>query len=105
VDGITLVSATSFDPSKNSRVTGQSDYFEVLRARGKISGCCGLSGTWQTATYFTSSSSSLFDWGMSTGKFSLALSDMLSGYVELVVRSGDLGDEKVELSFGVTAKW
>jgi len=105
IGGVKLVSATSLDPVKNSSVTGQTDYFEVLRASGRLTGCCGVAGSWGLATYFYKDSTQLFDWGMTTGAFDLALDEHLSANVGLVMRSGELGDPRVELSFGWTVRW
>ena len=105
IGGVTVVSATSFDPLKNSSVTGQTDYFEVLRMSGTLMGCCGVPGTWRIATYFHDDSAQLFDWGMLTVGFDLALNDYVSTNLDLVFRSGELGDPKAELSFGWTVRW
>jgi len=105
VGGVRVVSATSFDPAKNAVVTGQSDYFEVVRATGTVTGCCGVPGSWGVATYFHAGSAQLFDWGMTTGRFDLSLNDHVSVNFELVNRSGELGDPRVELSFGWMVRW
>jgi hypothetical protein len=57
------------------------------------------------ATYFQAGSDRLFDWGMTTGRFDLALNDQVDADFELVLRSGELGDPTVELSFGWTVRW
>jgi len=105
VGDVKVVSATSLDPVKNSVLTGQTDYWEVLRASGTLLGCCGVPGSWGLATYFYAGSAQLFDWGMTTGRFDLALNDHASVNFELVLRSGELGDPKFELSFGWTVRW
>jgi hypothetical protein len=105
IGGVKVASATSLDPAKNSRVTGQTDYFEVLRMSGTLMGCCEVPGTWGIATYFYGNSTQLFDWGMTTGAFDLALTDYVDSNLELVFRSGDLGDPKMELSFGFVVRW
>jgi len=105
IGGVKAVSATSVNPSKNAMMTGQTDYWEVVRASGTLTGCCGVAGRWGLATYFNAKSEQLFDWGMTTGSFELGLTDDVSANVELVMRSGELGDPKVELSFGWTVRW
>ncbi len=105
IGGVRVVSATSLDPSKNSSVTGQTDYFEVLRMSGTLMGYCGVPGTWGIATYFYDHSTRLFDWGMLTAAFDLALTDYVSANLDLVFRSGELGDPKAELSFGWMVRW
>jgi len=105
IGDVRVVNATSFDPAKNAVLTGQSDYFEVLRASGTVTGCRGAPGSWGMATYFHAGSDRLFDWGMTTGRFDLALNDCVNADFELVYRSGELGDPTVELSFGWTVRW
>ncbi|MFC2106118.1 Ig-like domain-containing protein [Candidatus Bipolaricaulota bacterium] len=105
IGGVKLVSATSLNPANNSRVTGQTDYFEVLRMSGTTASCCGVPGTWGIATYFCVDSKQLSDWGMLTGTFELALADDLDVRFETVFRSGDLGFPPVELSFGWIVRW
>jgi hypothetical protein len=105
IGGVHVVSATSLDPLRNSSVTGQTDYWEVLRASGTLMGCCGVPGSWGIATYFSGGSNQLFDWGMLKGAFGLALTDNVSTRFDLVYRSGELGDPMVELSFGWVVRW
>ncbi len=105
IGDVRVVSATSLDPLKNSVMTGQTDYWEVVRATGTLMGCCGARGTWGLATYFYDASTQLFDWGMTTGRFDLGLTDQVNVNFEVVHRSGELGDPRVELSFGWTVRW
>jgi len=105
IGGVRFVSATSFDPKKNSSVTGQTDYFEVVRLSGRLSGCCGFAGTWKTATYFHADPVTLFDWGMTTMSFHATWSEWLDTSTELVFRSGELGDPKMELGAGIRIRW
>ena len=102
---VKVVSATSLDPAKNSRVTGQTDYGEVLRATGTLSGCCGAPGSWGLATYFHRDSTRLFDWGMTRGRMDVGVSDHVNATFEAVWRSGELGDPVLELSFGWAVRW
>jgi hypothetical protein len=60
---------------------------------------------WGVATYFHAGSNQLFDWGMTTGRFDLTLNDHVNVDFELASRSGELGDPRVELSFGWTVRW
>ncbi|MFC2108408.1 hypothetical protein ACFLS5_03000 [Candidatus Bipolaricaulota bacterium] len=50
-------------------------------------------------------STQLFDWGMLTGTFDLALADDVNVSFETVLWSGDLGNPPLELSFGWTVRW
>jgi hypothetical protein len=105
IGDVRVVSATSLDPNKNATMTGQSDYWEVLRLSGTLMGCCGVPGSWGISTYFYGNSTKLFDWGMTTGRFDLALDEHLNANVDVVMRSGELGDPMVELSFGFVVRW
>jgi len=105
IGDVNVVSATSLDPARNATMTGQTDYFEVLRMSGTLKGCCELSGTWGLATYFYTGSTQLFDWGMLTGTFDLVLTDDVSVNLETVLRSGELGGPEAELSVGWTVRW
>ena len=104
-DGVRIKSATAFGSSHNSSVTGQSDYFELFLLSGKTTSCCDLPGTWSVATYFSSSSTQLFDWGMTVFKLDASLSDQLSTSTQIAIRSGEFGDPTLELSLGWTARW
>jgi len=104
-DGILIQMATSFDDTKNSTVTGQSDYFEMILVSGTTMSCCGAPGTWSIAAYFQSDHSTIFDWGMTVLKLNLGLTNLISASTEMVVRSGTFGDPKLELTVGVRARW
>jgi len=105
IGDVKLVSATSLDPSKNSRITGQTDYWEVIRMSGPLEGCCGVPGTWRVATYFYGDSTVLFGWGMATGGFEARLGEHVTARIELVFRSGELGDPTSEISSGFVVRW
>jgi len=106
-DGVTFVSATSLAPTYNSRVTGLTDYFEVIRISGNLAGCCGIPGTFGFATYFLDSSTWLFDWGMTKLSFDLGLAEQLSLSFELVAHSGELTASLpwTEFSVGWVVRW
>jgi hypothetical protein len=103
--GVRIKSATSFDPSKNSVVTGQIDYFETFTIAGELTSCCGVPGAWSAVTYFDHDSSQLFDWGMTLLKADVGVSEHFSLRLEAVIRSGELGDPVSELTVGWTARW
>lgn len=103
--GITFHSATSMDPAKNSRVTGQVDYFEVLRLSGPLESCCGVPGYWNVATYWATASTMLFDWGMTVISAQVVINDYLSMTGETTFRSGDFGDPTAEMRFGWQVRW
>ncbi|MFC2095511.1 Ig-like domain-containing protein [Candidatus Bipolaricaulota bacterium] len=102
---ITFVSATSLGSSYNSIVTGQTDYFEVLRLSGPLLSCCGYPGSWSVATYFNTGSGMLFDWGMSLIQADIVISDHFNFTFETVFRSGFFGDPKLELTVGWMTRW
>jgi len=104
-DGITIQMATSFDNTKNSSVTGQSNYFELFLLSGRTTSCCGVPGTWSVATYFACSSTQLFDWGMTLFKLNMGLSDQFSASTQIAIRSGTSTEPTLELTFGWTARW
>ena len=105
--GARFVSATSLHPDYNSRVTGLTDYFEVVRLSVPLGGCCDIPGYLGLATYFYGDSTWLFDWGMTTASFDLGLSEQVSLSFDFVAHSGELTntDPWVELSFGWTVRW
>jgi len=105
LDGTRIQIATSFDSAKNSRVTGQTDYFEVLRMSGTLMGCCGVPGTWSVATYFNEGSTQLFDWGMTIIRADVMMSDRFNFNFETVFRSGFFEDPKLELTLGWMTRW
>ena len=103
---VRVVSATSFTDSKNSTITGQSDYFEVIRLSGPMGSCCGYPGMWSVATYFNEDETSvLFDWGMTVISADINISDHFTGYIETVFRSEYFDDPRMEITVGWTARW
>jgi len=102
---VRFVSATSLDPFKNSVLTGQSDYFELISLSGPLSSCCGEPGEWSLSTYFQSTHTTLFDWGMTVFRFKANLSEGFSASIEAIVRSGTFGDPIMELTFGWQVRW
>ena len=57
------------------------------------------------STYFNDDSPMLFDWGMTIIRTSMAISDHFSFNLEMVFRSGFLGDPKLEFTLGWLARW
>ncbi|MBU0595539.1 hypothetical protein KJ567_02495 [Candidatus Bipolaricaulota bacterium] len=51
-NGVTFTFADSFDPAKNSAVTGKADYFERFGVSGPLSSCCGAPGAFNFDIYF-----------------------------------------------------
>ncbi|MFN3346721.1 MAG: hypothetical protein ACK42E_02800 [Candidatus Bipolaricaulaceae bacterium] len=56
--------ATSFDPLKDSAVTGYTQFFEVLQWEGPVVPCCGAPGWWQVSLFFSRESGYLFGLAM-----------------------------------------
>lgn len=102
---VRVQSATSLDSAYNSRVIGQTDYFEVIRLSGPLDSCCGRPGSWSIATYFHDESTKLFDWGMTLLRADVVLSDHVTFDLETIFRSGFFGDPKLELSVGWNVRW
>jgi len=88
-DGITLRMDTSLVEDKNSTMTGYSDYFEKWLLSGSVPACCGSSGRWQATTYFQSSESELFGWGMSTFKLEAPLAEQFLVSTEFSFQSDE----------------
>ena len=102
---VSFVSATSLDPAYNSTVTGQTDYFELIRISGSLASCCGRPGSWNIATYFCTSSDKLFDWGMTLARADVVFSDHVTFNLATIVRSGHFGDPRLELTVGWVVRW
>jgi len=102
-NGIELRSATSFDPARNSRVTGYRDFFEVLTLTGPVPACCGAPGRWRVAFYFHDEPGvSLFGWGQTEIDYEFSLNENMRFSTALTVRN----DSPVwELSVGLRLHW
>ncbi len=61
--GYTLRLLTSFNPAKDSAVTG-SQFFELWQLEGPVVPCCGNPGRFQISLYFKRGEGSLFGFGM-----------------------------------------
>jgi hypothetical protein len=86
-------------------MTGQVDYFELLRISGTISSCCGSGGTWSIATYFQNDHAALMGWGMTVAKADVMLGQNVSASLQMTCRTGGFGDPKLELTFGGRVRW
>lgn len=86
-EGIKLQMDTSFVEDKNSSVTGYSDYFERWMLSGPTIPCCGSPGRWQIDTYFQSSESTLFGWGMSNFEVKIYFIDQIRLSTKLTFRA------------------
>lgn len=62
--GYTLRLATSFNPLKDSAVTGDLRFFELWQLEGPVVPCCGNPGRFQLSAYFKRGSGTLFGFGM-----------------------------------------
>ena len=74
--------ATSFDPARDSAVTGYSDFFEVLQVEGPVIPCCGSPGWWQYSLYFKRSGQ-LFGLSMFDANMYIPISRELIAHVRL----------------------
>lgn len=103
--GVSFESSTSFDPVRNATITGQVDYFEVLRISGTMSSCGGSGGTWSIATYFQNDHAALMGWGMTVARADVMLGQNVSASLQMTCRTGGFGDPKLELTFGGRLRW
>jgi hypothetical protein len=103
--GVSFESSTSFDPAKNVTMTGQVDYFELLRISGAISSCCGSGGTWSVATYFQNDHVAFMGWGMMVTKADVMLGQNVSASLQMACRTGGFGDPKLEVTLGGRLRW
>jgi hypothetical protein len=62
--GYTLRLATSFNPLRDSAVTGYAQFFELWQVEGPVVPCCGSPGRFQLSTYFQRAGGTLFGFGM-----------------------------------------
>ena len=85
--GVEFRSDTSLVDEKNSSITGYSDYFERVRLWGPTESCCGSPGRWEIRTYFQSTHTTLFDWGMTTIALDIVVSDSIRFHTTLSFRS------------------
>jgi len=67
--------------------------------------CCRYPGTWNLASYSNTSSDQLFDWCMTIFGMDVRLSNPFTLAFETTFRSGELGDPKLEITFGWTVRW
>ncbi len=56
---------TSFDPEKDTALTGDAAFFEYWRFEGPVVGCCGDTGRWQITLYFSRGTDFLFGFSKS----------------------------------------
>ncbi len=85
--GVSVRTDTSFSEEKNASLTGYSDYFERFRLSGPTESCCGSPGRWQIRTYFQSTSTTLFDWGMTSISATEVLTDAVRFSIGLNFRA------------------
>jgi len=73
--GVSVRDDTAFAEEKNASLTGYSEYFERFSLSGPTESCCGAPGSWDIRTYFQCTSTTLFDWGMTSISATEVLSD------------------------------
>ena len=77
-DEVEALLATSLDPTRNRELTGEEDYWEAWKLRGRVSGCCGSDLLWELATYFEDTGGSLFGWGATSVSVDAPLGERLT---------------------------
>lgn len=99
-NGIELWTKSSFDPYKNSSVTGFSEYFEVFMLTGPILSCCGAPGRWQIFTYFKENGA-LFGWGQTRIVLDYSLASTIRASLDYWIKN----DGTWELKPGLKITW
>ena len=92
----------SLEETKNAALTGYSAYFEDVILSGPMPSCCGPPGIWQFATYFQRGSSEIFDWGMTTVMFDMAVNQKIRFHTGLSVAAVA---PHLELRCGFKVRW
>ncbi len=84
--------ATSFNPAKDSAVTGYTQFFEVFQCEGPVVPCCGSPGWWQVSLFFSREAGHLF--GLSMADVNLHFPISREMLVNVRLKSGlvDPGD-------------
>ncbi len=85
--GVSVRTDTSFSEEKNASLTGYSEYFERFRLSGPTESCCGSPGNWEIRTYFQCTSTTLFDWGMTSISATEVLTDAVRFSIGLTFRA------------------
>jgi len=75
--------ATSFNPARDSAVTGYPDFFEVIQFEGPVIPCCGSPGWWQYSLYFSRVSGNLLGLSMFDANMYIPISRELIAHVRL----------------------
>ena len=75
--------ATSFNPERDSAVTGYPDFFEVIQLEGPVIPCCGSPGWWQFSFYFERASGRLFGLAMFDANMYIPISREFIAYARL----------------------
>ena len=105
---VSVSARTSLQPTDlatNARMTGFVDYWEALTLAGNLDLCSGIRGDWSVATYFGTTQTRLFDWGMTRLEFRAHRNAEFELSSTLYFRSGDLGDPTAEWVVGVVTHW
>ncbi len=101
-NGTSFATYSSFDPDKNSSVTGKSDYWEKFSIESAGDSCCGGGIQFDIDTYFESGSVALFDWGETDLTLTLGVGSNITVTAGTVFTAQN-GFE--ELSAGLELNW
>jgi len=107
-EAVSVSARTSLQPAdlaNNARMTGFVDYWEVLSLGGSWDLCGGIRGDWSVATYFGTTQTRLFDWGMTRFEFRARRNAEFEVSSTIYFRSGDLGDPTAEWVIGIVTHW
>ncbi len=100
-NGVTFTDKTSFDPAKNSSITGKSAYWELFQIESKSDSCCGGAVDFTVGNYFKTGGTTLFDWGETDVSLSFGIGSNFTLNTGLIVDSTGL----TQVSGGFTVTW
>ncbi len=101
--GYTLRLLTSFNPAKDSTVTGDLRFFELWQLEGPVVPCCGNPGRFQISVYFKRAAGSLFGFGM--GHVILYFPISREVLVNLGLKFGEVDPDDPSKTWILTTGW
>lgn len=103
VGGYSLRLATSFNPTKDSAVTGDGRFFELWQLEGPVVPCCGNPGRFQITAYFKRETNGLFGLGMVNAVVFFPLSREL--LVNVGLKTGEVEPAPSTKTWVLTVGW
>jgi len=99
-NGVSFSSYSSFAADSNEELTGNADYWEVFSITSAADSCCGGGFSFALDTYFSCTSSKLFDWAETDASISYGLGSNFTITTGLNVT--DAGFTEWSIGFDVT---